>query len=148
MKCKHKTGSVMEYHGNVSLSECDYGCGAIIVTVTDDNGISHEFTADELVTMRQFVAKVDIEAQTVIDNENSHVSMYFDAMQQNEQLRAQLAAAGECEWKYDEGPTWDYWQGSCGVEWSLIDGTPAENKMNYCPSCGKKLVEAKTQEVN
>ena len=91
MKCKHKTGSVMEYHANVSLSECDYGCGAIIVTVTDDNGISYEFTADELVTMRQFVAKVDMEAQAIIDNENSHVSMYFDAAKQNEQLRAQLA---------------------------------------------------------
>ena len=54
MKCEHKTGSVMEYHGNVSLSECDYGCGAILVTVTDDNGISHEFTADELLDLARF----------------------------------------------------------------------------------------------
>lgn len=110
MKCKHKTGSVMEYHGNVSLSECDYGCGAIIVTVTDDNGISYEFTADELVTMRQFVAKVDMEAQAIIDNENSHVSMYFDAAKQNEQLRAQLAQLAEIE-------------------------SHAEKQLRHCPYC-------------
>lgn len=54
-KCEHKTSTVMEYHGNVSLSECDWGCGAILVSVTDGNGISHEFTAEELLALRERV---------------------------------------------------------------------------------------------
>ncbi len=30
----------------------------------------------------------------------------------------------------------------CGGDWSFIDGsTPQENGMNYCPSCGRKIVE-------
>lgn len=90
-KCEHATSRVMVDHGNVQLSECDWGCGAILITVTDSDGIAHEFTADELVTLRQFVAKVDSEAQAIIDNENSHIAMYFDAMKENERLRAQIA---------------------------------------------------------
>lgn len=92
-KCEHATSRVMADHGNVQLSECDYGCGAILITVTDTDGIAHEFTADELITLRQFVEKVDMEAQAIIDNENSHVSMYFDAMKENERLRAKLASS-------------------------------------------------------
>lgn len=35
-----------------------------------------------------------------------------------------------------------YYQCSnCGDEWTLIDGTPKENNMNYCPRCGAKMVE-------
>lgn len=33
-----------------------------------------------------------------------------------------------------------YWKCSnCEEPWVLIEGTPAENKMNYCPSCGAKM---------
>lgn len=27
----------------------------------------------------------------------------------------------------------------CGHEWVLIDGTPQENDMHYCPKCGAKM---------
>jgi len=27
----------------------------------------------------------------------------------------------------------------CGESWSMIDGTPWENGMNYCPHCGAKM---------
>ena len=27
----------------------------------------------------------------------------------------------------------------CGEPWTLIDGTPKENNMNYCPNCGAKM---------
>lgn len=27
----------------------------------------------------------------------------------------------------------------CGEPWTLIEGTPKENNMNYCPNCGAKL---------
>lgn len=33
-----------------------------------------------------------------------------------------------------------YWECSvCGYEWDLIEGTPTENRMNYCPQCGVKM---------
>lgn len=35
-----------------------------------------------------------------------------------------------------------YWEcSSCGKPWLLIEGTPAENEMNYCPRCGAKMEE-------
>ena len=27
----------------------------------------------------------------------------------------------------------------CGESWTMIDGTPWENGMNYCPHCGAKM---------
>lgn len=27
----------------------------------------------------------------------------------------------------------------CGMLWTLIDGTPEDNRMNYCPGCGRKI---------
>lgn len=32
----------------------------------------------------------------------------------------------------------------CAEEWSLIDGTPMENNMCYCPRCGAKMDEEET----
>jgi hypothetical protein len=47
-----------------------------------------------------------------------------------------------CKWH--QGDDWDYssvWTTSCGLEWSVEEGTLKENSMNFCPKCGKKLVE-------
>jgi hypothetical protein len=46
-----------------------------------------------------------------------------------------------CEWvgTYDEYET--TWEGSCGAEFILLEGTPAENGMKYCPNCGRKLTQ-------
>lgn len=39
-----------------------------------------------------------------------------------------------------EEPGAGYWECSyCGEPWVLIEGTPAENNMNYCPNCGVKM---------
>ena len=45
---------------------------------------------------------------------------------------------GECRWKQ-----WaDYdWEAECGLFWIMEAEGPAENNMNYCPKCGRKLVE-------
>ncbi len=34
----------------------------------------------------------------------------------------------------DEDCTWEC--SACGEPWTLIDGTPKQNGMNYCPNCG------------
>lgn len=45
------------------------------------------------------------------------------------------------KWKEtDDG--WDgvyYVCSECGCPWALIDGTPYDNGMNYCPNCGCKM---------
>ena len=46
-----------------------------------------------------------------------------------------------CKWFYMEDE--DYWETQCGEEYSIIEGNPKENRMKYCPFCGKKLKEGK-----
>jgi DNA-directed RNA polymerase subunit RPC12/RpoP len=50
-----------------------------------------------------------------------------------------LKLVERCEWILiddDKG----LWQCSkCGAEWVLESGTPADNEMNYCPACGRRL---------
>jgi len=50
-----------------------------------------------------------------------------------------LKPVERCEWILiddDKG----LWQCSkCGAEWVLEAGTPADNEMNYCPACGRRL---------
>lgn len=43
----------------------------------------------------------------------------------------------KCIWKEDEDGT--CWTTECGELFVLMEGTPKDNKMNYCPYCGKKL---------
>ena len=65
-----------------------------------------------------------------------------DAAAAIEELQAQLPKRGE--WKETE-MGWDgdtAWVCSvCGEPWTLIDGTPKENNMNFCPNCGAKMTE-------
>ena len=35
---------------------------------------------------------------------------------------------------------------ACGELWSLIDGTPQDNGMNFCPNCGADMRERKESE--
>lgn len=48
---------------------------------------------------------------------------------------------GVGEWK-----AWEDYYGSivykcsvCGEDWDMIDGTPEDNDMNYCPNCGSAM---------
>lgn len=47
----------------------------------------------------------------------------------------------------DDG--WDgvfYVCSECGCSWTLIDGTPSDNGMNFCPHCGCQMREAEDDE--
>ena len=55
-------------------------------------------------------------------------------------LEARLAT-GECTWAYDD--LYDYWETSCGESFIITEGDPKENKMIYCPFCGKPIKEKK-----
>ena len=43
-------------------------------------------------------------------------------------------------WERSQDDEANVWQCSeCGEEWQLMEGTPAENRMNYCHHCGSRL---------
>lgn len=43
-----------------------------------------------------------------------------------------------CVWKQDDDGNWDT---QCDNLFIIIDGTPAENSMQFCPYCGKTINE-------
>lgn len=51
----------------------------------------------------------------------------------------------KCKWKQDE---YDIWETDCGNLFVVNDGTPSENKMKFCPYCGKELVESVYKNVS
>ena len=54
-------------------------------------------------------------------------------------LRSYCAAKSSiCEWSYNEND--DCWSTSCGREYTINEGSPAENNMLFCHSCGGKLL--------
>jgi len=48
--------------------------------------------------------------------------------------------AGKCAWSAEAD--YEYWSSSCGLLWTLIDGSPAENGMTFCPRCGRRITVA------
>lgn len=50
-------------------------------------------------------------------------------------------AETQCVWWPDHEES-SIWQSQCGLIWVLANGaSPKENQVNYCPNCGKELVE-------
>ena len=62
---------------------------------------------------------------------------------QNVQKTSEMRPVVHGEWEEVDDVWGDihYRCSVCGCEWYLEDGSPAENGMNYCPSCGARLVE-------
>ena len=46
---------------------------------------------------------------------------------------------GKWVYKPNEYDDSTYECSQCGEPWTLIDGTPEENNMKFCPNCGAKL---------
>lgn len=45
-----------------------------------------------------------------------------------------------CTWEY-QGDEYNYWETLCGHAFQLVDGSPSDNGMNFCPYCGQQLIE-------
>lgn len=50
--------------------------------------------------------------------------------------------AAPCRWREDENGAYDT---ECGGKFELTEGTPADNKMRFCPYCGKRLKAQRTR---
>ena len=65
------------------------------------------------------------------------IPLNIDAV--NEQPTIEERKSGKWE-ETDDG--WDgtyYVCSECGCPWTLIDGTPKDNGMNFCPNCGADM---------
>ena len=47
-----------------------------------------------------------------------------------------------CSWKYDA--MYEHWETSCRNLYCFMEGGPEENRMKFCPYCGKRIVRAIT----
>ena len=56
-------------------------------------------------------------------------------------VRIEAKESEVCEWHVETDCDDDVWNGSCGIKWVMVTGTPSGNGMVYCPKCGRKLVE-------
>lgn len=45
----------------------------------------------------------------------------------------------DCKWEYQEDE--DCWDTECGGKFVMLEATPAENDMRFCPYCGGALVQ-------
>ena len=56
---------------------------------------------------------------------------------------ADVAPVRHGRWERRNMGLWDedyaYVCSACGEVWTLIDGTPEDNNMNYCPNCGARM---------
>ena len=51
-----------------------------------------------------------------------------------------------CEWVYDEYH--DMWDTQCDNGHCFIEGTPKDNFYEYCPYCGKVLIQSKPSKLS
>ena len=54
-----------------------------------------------------------------------------------------------CPWTEVVGHWSDgHWETGCGEAFNFFDGGPIENRMNYCPYCGKPLSAKYSEEAD
>jgi hypothetical protein len=57
-----------------------------------------------------------------------------------------LEGRKRCRWVVADDE-WSHWVGTCGVAWSLDEGTPVDHGMRFCPRCGGELVQQSPRPV-
>ncbi len=50
-----------------------------------------------------------------------------------------------CVWSVDENGAYDT---ECGHKFEFMDGDRHENHFEYCPYCGKKIIDGKSRKAN
>lgn len=80
------------------------------------------------------------------DHLNSLAEGYFEVHQLIKNMPTidpeSLRPVGRWEYKPDMYDNNTYECSECGCAWTIIDGTPADNDMLYCPHCGAKNPES------
>ena len=90
-------------------------------------------------SLREIGKHVGISSTSVVNyNLNALVKKGFIERDKGGSRRLRLAKT-TCTWGYDDGD--DYWETSCDGAFQLVDGTPADNGMKFCPYCGRPIEE-------
>ena len=50
----------------------------------------------------------------------------------------------KCYWTEDSDGNWET---SCGNMFNFIDGNPEDNEFQYCPYCGKEIIQREYKSV-
>lgn len=72
-----------------------------------------------------------------------HYSLQFDTLKPNlfiDKIYDEFENKS-CNWYQQEGG-YDF-ESDCGMQFTIFEGMPSENNMNFCTKCGKKLIEHK-----
>ena len=75
-------------------------------------------------------------AQTVQLISGEELLGYVKTIRREKAGEAMTSPRSVCAWEQDEEGNWET---GCGGMWTLMEGTPAENEMKFCPRCGGKL---------
>ena len=124
--------------------QVDESCKEIIMwkaAAAIEDMAKHITEMHERVTVLQ-IARGELEAEVKRLNMRCADCEYGNSEWPEDQEHTKMPKRGE--WK-ETDMGWDgdtAWVCSvCGEPWTLIDGTPKENNMNYCPNCGAKMME-------
>lgn len=107
-------------------------------------GADVSWLIDEVDALRVQLAERDEYYRMVINEacqapDEKHCTCVPALRAEVERLRKQYESKPSCRWTYD----WhqDTWDTSCGQSFTVIDSTPSQNDMRYCPYCGGVLDE-------
>jgi hypothetical protein len=92
---------------------------------------------DELSLNKSLLAK---QCDAARDAETNSMRLKRELADAREQIDILLKVAGNCIWKEDDEGIWET---TCGEAFTIIEGTPGGNDMEYCCYCGKPLEEVK-----
>lgn len=68
-----------------------------------------------------------------------HIVYDAEAVSQHVMNSIPAAEPKQGEWTIFDEESNTYECTICGEPWTLIEGTPKENYMNFCPNCGAKM---------
>lgn len=115
--------------------------------------------ARELATRKPVRKKVDEDLQSIynrldeireaiaeLEKFKENMKSLTDGVVSNRQGFWEAMEQRTCEWKQCTSEYDTSLEGTCGVKWLLIDGTPTENHMKFCPQCGGKLIEIEPKD--
>ena len=105
-------------------------------------------TREEAIVLlkKMFAFWVNTHNRNVVEIEAA-LNMAISALRPVSRERVEKVWRGEWQYHpedYDE-LTWTC--SRCGEVWTLIDGTPDDNNMDFCPACGAPMTDEAVQMV-
>lgn len=67
-----------------------------------------------------------------------NVSKIWDAA-----IKSVCKDSDTCNWQYDD--MLGYYHGDCGIDWCFMSDDLKSNGVNFCPKCGRKVIEVEVK---